>query len=365
MIRIVAPGSFRYALGRLIAIGALLLLALAIGHWLHRQLTLVQSNDARIAADMITVSSELPGRIAEFDLVPGQSVAAGTLLTQLDDSEAQTALAESEATLTRLKASRDTLIARIDQQRSAIQAQQQSAMSQLSRARANLAAQQTHQDLAHHNAQRADALIADHVISVQSWDQIKHEQRAAEQSTLEAKAELAVAQAGVAQAQADAKSIRVLENQLTEIDAAITEARANLEQQHVRLTKLMLRSPVDGVIDETFVHAGEYAVPGRRLLLMHDPATIRVEANIKETAIDDVKLGALTHVYVDAYPDRTFSGHVIELGQAATSQFALIPNPNPSGNFTKITQRLPIRIALDQPAADLRPGMMVEVAIEH
>ena len=364
MTNLLAP-TLRRRLARLAVLVLVVVLSLAVAHWLRRQLTLVQSNDARVAADMIAVSSESPGRIVQFDLTPGQQVAAGALLVRLDDAEVKAALAESQAALTRLEASRATLSARITQQQSAVHARIDGARSKLNGARAALAAAQARQELARHNAERADALVADHVISVQSWDELRHERQAADEAAREAKALLAVAEAGRAEAEAEVQSITVLERQITETDAAIKQAKAALEQQEVRLAKLMLHSPIDGVVDETFSHAGEYAVPGRRLVLIHDPRTTRIEANVKETAIEDVRLGAPAHIRVDAYPGKTFSGHVSALGQAATSQFALIPNPNPSGNFTKITQRLPIRIALDQPAADLRPGMMVEVAIEH
>lgn len=356
---------FRRRFAPLMILVLALCLSIVIAHWLHRQFTVVQSNDARVAADMITVSTELPGRITQLNLTPGQRVAAGDLLVQFDDSEGKAAVAESRAALNRLEANRVTLLARINQQRSAFQADAQAAESRLESAGASLAAVRARAELARHNAERADALVADHVISVQSWDQSKHERMAAEQAAREAMAQLKVAQAGVAQAQANAQNIAVLERQVTEIDAAIEQAGATLAQQEIRLAKLSLHSPVDGVIDETFAHAGEYAVPGRRLLLLHDPATIRVEANVKETQIEGVKLGSRVDIRIDAYSDRHLVGHVSDLGQAATSQFALIPNPNPSGNFTKITQRLPVRIALEQPSADLRPGMMAEVAIEH
>lgn len=356
----------RRRIGRLaVAALAVVLLLAWTGRWIHQQLTLTQSNDARVAADMITVSSERAGRIVALNVTEGQIVTAGELLVQLDDAAATVAVAESQAALEKLHAGRATLQSRIDQQRDAVAAQNAMAASRLHSAQASLAVQKTRLDLARRNAERADALIPDQVISVQSWDQVKNQRLAAEESTHEAEAQLAVARAGVAQAQADAKSIDVLEHELGEIDAALAQAEAVLAQQRLERSKLSLLSPVAGVVDETFANAGEYAVPGRRLLMMHDPRTIRVEANVKETAIGSVKLGAPVQIRVDAYPGQTFTGHVSEIGQAATSQFALIPNPNPSGNFTKITQRLPIRVQLDHPENRLRPGMMVEIAIAH
>ena len=104
--------------------------------------------------------------------------------------------------------------------------------------------------------------------------------------------------------------------------------------------------------------------PGQRLALVHDPETIWIEANIKETEIRKLKIGQEVDVSVDAYPDTQFRGRVLSVGNATTSEFALLPSPNPSGNFTKITQRLPVRIAIEQQGGLLRPGMMVEINID-
>ena len=109
---------------------------------------------------------------------------------------------------------------------------------------------------------------------------------------------------------------------------------------------------------------GEYISPGQRLSLTHDPHSIWIEANIKETEIRKLKIGQIVDVGVDAYPDNSFAGRVITIGNTTTAEFALLPSPNPSGNFTKITQRLPVRIAIDQEEGLLRPGMMVEVNID-
>jgi membrane fusion protein (multidrug efflux system) len=117
------------------------------------------------------------------------------------------------------------------------------------------------------------------------------------------------------------------------------------------------------VVDKTFVNIGEYVTPGQRLLLAHNPASVWVEANVKETVVRKLSVGQAVSIHVDAYPDEAFIGTVANIGSAATSQFALLPTPNPSGNFTKITQRIPIRIDINNPDVRLSPGMMVEVKI--
>ena len=117
------------------------------------------------------------------------------------------------------------------------------------------------------------------------------------------------------------------------------------------------------MIDELFIDAGEYVAPGQRLLVMHDPSRTWIRANVKETDLRFFVLGKPVQLIVDAYPDDLRAGTVSRIGAAATSQFALLPNLNPSGNFTKITQRVEVTIELDTFDARLIPGMMVEVKI--
>ena len=122
-----------------------------------------------------------------------------------------------------------------------------------------------------------------------------------------------------------------------------------------------------GIIDRMFIEAGEYVRQGQRMLMMHNPQELWVEANIKETELRLLRKGQPVHVYIDAFPDAQLMGEVDRIGSTTTAKFALLPTPNPSGNFTKITQRVPVRIALDPThTADLplAPGMMVEVEID-
>ena len=97
--------------------------------------------------------------------------------------------------------------------------------------------------------------------------------------------------------------------------------------------------------------------------IVHDPERVWVETNIKETDIARLQAGQTVSVSVDAYPDARYTGTVESIGTSTTASYALLPNPNPSGNFTKVTQRLPVRITLDNPDRRLNPGMMVEIRI--
>ena len=128
--------------------------------------------------------------------------------------------------------------------------------------------------------------------------------------------------------------------------------------------QFQITSNMDGVVGRTLVNEGEVVSKGQRLLVLHNPDKIWVETNIRETDISRLKLGQLVKIEVDAYPDEQFEGMISRIGNAATSQFAILPKLNEAGSFTKVTQRLRVRIEIDQRQSMLRPGMMVEVFIK-
>jgi membrane fusion protein (multidrug efflux system) len=150
---------------------------------------------------------------------------------------------------------------------------------------------------------------------------------------------------------------------LTVLARQADEIRAQIKRQEVDIADRVIASPADGKIVMTFVRKGEQVSAGQRIAMFHDPQQIWVEANVKETDVAALKPGMKAEIHVDAYPGRVFHGEVFRIGQVATNKFALLPDPNPSGNFTKITQRLPVRIRLTETDNALRPGMMVEVDI--
>jgi membrane fusion protein (multidrug efflux system) len=154
-----------------------------------------------------------------------------------------------------------------------------------------------------------------------------------------------------------------MERQLLVLARQADEVRAEVKRQEVDIADRRIVSPADGRVVMTFVRNGEHVAPGQRILMFHNPDEIWIEANVRETDVGRIKPGMKADIRVDAYPGQVFAGKVFRIGQAATNKFALLPDPNPSGNFTKITQRLPVRILLTEKNPALRPGMMVEVYI--
>jgi len=176
---------------------------------------------------------------------------------------------------------------------------------------------------------------------------------------------VSAASAALADARAKLGDIDMLRKQLDAFVQDAAQVGAQIQGKEIDVTDRRVRSPIDGIVDQKFVQPGEYVIPGQRLFLVHDPKRVWIEADIKETKLSHLKPGQPVRISVDAYPDRHFSGRIERIGNAASGEFALLPSPNPSGNFTKITQRVPVRVAVEQPDGNpLRPGMMVEVDIE-
>jgi len=332
--------------------------------WISAALIYVRETDARIDADMITVSSRIAGRIDALPVTEGDRVAKGAVLARLDQRDAELRLSEYLAERDGNDAERARLDSQIIMVGDRTQSRLRGERARLDAARALVQAAESEFSFAAGDFERTKSLAASGVVSRKALDAARAAYLGAQQALLRAKAQAAGAQARLAEADGARREVDVLRGERDMLAANRTEVQAKIDRQLALLDDHVIVSPIDGVISRTFAEAGEYLRPGQRIALMHDPNAIWVEANIRETEIGRLAVGQSVRVSVDAYPDIPFTGRVARIGQAATSAFALLPSPNPSGNFTKVTQRLPVRIALAQRDGLLRPGMMVEVSID-
>jgi membrane fusion protein (multidrug efflux system) len=335
------------------------------GYWLQQRATHVYSDDARIASRMIEVSAEAAGQLVAFPIEQGQSLAVGDLVAQIDDSEARFVLAELESELNASLTSSAKLLAQIEQVTQSTGGSLQAAESKLLASLASQEAARYDLELKRSEWERAKTLLERQIISAQSWENARNAEHQAAQLLQRATADVANARAVVLEAQAAQSELNVLAQERIALEHEQRRIEARIDRQQVVVEKLRITAPEAGVIDKSFVDQGEYVVPGQRLVLIHNPQRLWVAANIKETAIRHIGLGTPATLKVDSYPGRVFEGEVFEIGGAATSQFSLLPSANPSGNFTKVTQRIPIKISIEQDDMRLLPGMMVEVALEH
>jgi membrane fusion protein, multidrug efflux system len=341
-----------------------LLIGAGFGAWeISQRLAFVFEEDARIETDLINVGSQVAGSVTNIAVSEGDSIVKDQVLFTVDDRQSQLSLEALNAQLGGVEAERQ----RLEAERSLVEAQTD---SRLASVKAELAAAQVavsslkpQLELAKRELERTRQLFEQKVSSRRQLDQAEQQHQQIDREYRIAVAELRSAEAKIAEAEAERRRLAVLDGELAMLERKAEEYRARIGQQRIDLTDRTIRSPIDGVVDQTFVEPGEYVEPGQRLALVHDPSKVWVKAHIKETVVRRLALGQSVELFVDAYPDKTFTGEIVAIGNTTTSEFALLPTPNPSGNFTKVTQRLPVKIAVPQSEGMLKPGMMVEVKI--
>lgn len=348
---------------QMMALAAALLFAILAVRFVLDRAAYVSTADARIAADMIAVSTDISGRITSVAVSEGDRVEAGDVLYTIDDRTAVFTLAQYEAEADRLRAeiareeARAGLSAsKAGSQVAARQAGTRSASASVEAARSNLeTAQQEHE--------RTKNLLDQGRIPKSTYDQAKNALDTAQQALLRAQAERETAAADQRTASITGQEVGLIDFDLTVLHAELDKAEARVEAQKVVLDQHTIRAPVPGVIDELFYDAGEHSLHGFRMALMHDPASVWVSANIKETDIRNVQPGAPVLVRADSNPGTALNGKVTSIREATLSEAAMMPNPNANGVFTKITQRIKVRIDLEPSDVHLRTGTMVRIRI--
>jgi multidrug resistance efflux pump len=148
------------------------------------------------------------------------------------------------------------------------------------------------------------------------------------------------------------------------LNGKLEEARAVLELAKLKLAHTAVTSPINGVVAKKVAKLGEVIKSGQPIAVIVDLDNVWVEANLEETKVEYVRLGQSVDLKVDAYPNTMFAGKVVNIGAAAASEFALIPENRSAGSFTKVAQRIPIKIEILDSTRPLRPGMMVVVGID-
>ena len=348
--------------GVVLVLGILVLAYLL--HWLHRRTVHVYEVDAQVQSHMTSLASRLPGWIMAFDLIRGDHLHKGGFVAQIDDREARQqllALQAQEATLAEQIAQLDVQIQLSKGQR---QSQYDAASSAITASAAQLAAARATLKQTEDDYHRQEELVKQHLTSEQNRDHALRDYLTAKETVRQLEAILATRRAELNEAQALLLEPASLERQQAAMRRQLEQVRAQRVQQQINVDDLRLEAPLQGIVDETFVDQGEYVLAGQLLLMMHDPDDVWVDARVKETLTENIRVGQPATVHVDAYPGRTFQARVWRIGKAATNQFALLPDPNPSGNFTKITQRIPVRLCVLHDRPLLSPGMMVEVDID-
>jgi membrane fusion protein, multidrug efflux system len=320
-----------------ITIGAALALGLIVAWWLNAR-HYESTDDAFIDARTVQISAQVAAAIVDVPVTDNQLVEAGAVLVQLDDRDYIAQRDQAKAQVNQAQASVDNLIAQIATQRAKID----QADKQVEQAQAALT-------FAKQQADRYQQLAAKGSGTVEQAQQYSS-------NLLQSQATLAATQANAA---ATEKQIPVLEAQRDLANGQLAQARATLAQAEANLSRTVITAPVAGRVTKLTAAKGAYAAVGQALM-MFVPREVWVTANFKETQLDLMRPGQPVEIGIDAYPDRSFKGHVDSIQSGSGTAFSLLPAENATGNYVKIVQRVPVKIVFDKPPdVLLGPGMSV------
>lgn len=329
------------------------------GYWWFELRGVVSTDDARLSADLVDLSAEIPARITEVDVDVGDHVTSGEVLFRLDrqslEVKAQAAQDALNLAQTRLAAAQ----ANLDKARHGPRPDE----IRMAEASVRRLAAQVH--LAELSLDRAQKLHAAGSAARSAVDKATAELDVARSSEAQAKEQLALLKAGTRK-----EDIAALQAQVKSAEAGIEQAKTAMSQAKIALGKTEVVAPFDGVVVRRWRDPGDMAAPGAPVLTLFDPSTLRVEANVEETSLAHVAPGAKVDISVDAYPQLHLTGRVATVVRATQAQLSPIPSEGTSGTFIKVTQRVPVRIHLadlprDEAEASLLPGLSVEVRIHE
>lgn len=315
-------------------------------HWWTDGRFMVSTDDAYIGGDIAIISPKVSGYVASVSVKDNQVVKAGDPLVVLDDGDYRIAVDQAEAQLK----SQNLAVNRIDAQIQGADASLRQAKAQQQSASASL-------DLANLSLKRVTGLQAQNVVSTADLDSARTQFE-------QAQANLAAADANVAASEAQ---ISVLKAQRAEADASIRSAELALQKAQRDLDFTVLKAPYDGVVGNLAVQTGDLVSTGKRLAALVPVSELYIEANFKETQIAHLEPGSKVNIHVDAFGDDPLVGTVTSIAPASGSVFSMLPAENATGNFTKVVQRVPVRIALPQDALSgghLRAGLSVVVDVD-
>jgi membrane fusion protein (multidrug efflux system) len=346
----VAAGRTRSRGGRIALIAAGALAALAVGAWGTNWWTagrFVQStNDAYLDADQVVAAPKVQGYVAEVLVRDNQQVKAGQPLVRIDDRNYQAALDQAQAAITAREADLEAARAQLAQQ-----------VARVGEVRAQLAGSRTGEALAASEVDRYRPLVQSGADTPEKLEQLSAQRD-------QAHATVAAGSASVAAAQSQ---VGTLQAQVGQAEAQLKAAQANAEQARLNVQDTVVTSALPGRVGDRAVRVGQFVGPGTRLMTIVPVSQVYVTANFKETQIGRMHPGQPVRLRVDALGGRELDGVVDSFSPGTGARFALLPPENATGNFTKIVQRVPVRIRVLVSAAErarLLPGLSVIAKVD-
>jgi len=350
---VAAPPKSQLGLSRkrLLLSGAALILAAGAswyGHdWWATGRFIESTDDAYVGGDITVIAPKVSGLIAEVAVTDNQAVHAGDLLVRLDDRDYRAALARAEAAI----AGQQAGLANLDATSRLQAAMITEAQAGIAAADAEIARSRDDQIRYHQLSETAAA-------SVQSFQKADATYKQAVAAGIRAHAALDAAQ----------RQLEVIDTQKRQTAAALAGAVAERDAAQLNLGYTELRAPIDGIIGNRSAHLGAFAPIGAQLISLVPARGLWVDANFKESQLGRMRPGETAIITADVLPGEVFHGHVVSLAPATGAEFSVLPPENATGNFTKIVQRVPVRILLDGEASvlgRLRPGLSVTAGVDE
>lgn len=316
------------------------------GHWWTHGRFIEDTDDAYVGGDVTVIGPKVPGYITELHVQDNQFVHAGDLLVKIDDRDYRAALAKTQGAV----AAEEALLANLD-------ANEQLQQAVIRQAKAGVAAADAETTRSHQDETRYRDLSSRSAVSIESAQGAD-----ASYKTAAANSEKASAVVVAAQRQLD-----VIETQKQQARASLQEAMAERDLAQLNVGYTELRAPTDGVIGNRHARVGAFAAAGTQLLAVVPARGLWVDANFKEDQLARMREGDSVEIRADVLPGKVFHGRLASLAPATGAQFSVLPPENATGNFTKIVQRVPVRVTLDK-ADDalgiLRPGLSVVADVD-
>ncbi|MBU6959221.1 HlyD family secretion protein [Pseudomonas sp. CVAP len=325
---------------------ALALIALYGSHWWTSGRFIEETDDAYIGGDVTVIGPKVAGYVEEVLVTDNQRVKAGDLLIRLDSRDYRASLAKAEGAV----AAQEALLANLD-------ATEQLQHAVIGQARAGIDAAGAETARSRDDNARYKKLVGSNAVSVESAQRADATFKTAQAQSARAQAELLATQ----------RQLDVIATRKQQAKAALMQARAERDLAQLNLGYTELRAPVDGVIGNRRARVGAYAQAGSQLLSVVPASGLWVDANFKEDQLAHMVPGQRVSIHADVLSGREFHGHLDSLAPATGAQFSVLPPENATGNFTKIVQRVPVRILLDPSdgvLGQLRPGLSVTASVD-
>ncbi|KFX70245.1 transporter [Pseudomonas taeanensis MS-3] len=323
-----------------------LIAATLFAHWLMVGRFLESTDNAYVQGEITRVSSQLSARVDKVLVQDNQHVEQGELLAVLEAADFQLARQRAQAILATREAELAQAKSKLHQQGSLIAASQ----ADVSATQANLG--RTQIDLS-----RAQTLRKPGYVSEERVTTLAADSRVARSQVTKAQADL----------QAQRQQVSTLEAEIKRLEAQISSARTDLAQADLNLARTEIHAPISGFIGQRAARTGQYVQSGAYLLSLVPDQDIWIQANFKETQIGRMQAGQKAELTFDSFPDTPIEAQVDSLFAASGAQFSLLPPDNATGNFTKVVQRIPVKLTFsaDNPLkGQIRPGMSVEVKVD-